>query len=324
MPSVTASAPGKLMLFGEHAVVYGHPCIVTAVSKRMRVRVGFNGKGAIVVHAPQMGLVNYHKRITDLGKQEVPKPVRFIELLVKNFSRTYGLKRGLDIVTESEFSSDYGFGSSAAVSAALAFGITELLSMKLTKKELFDLCYMTVLDAQGVGSGFDVASAIYGGTLYFVGGGTVVQRIRAPKLSLIVGYTGVKADTPTLVRQVAEQRRRDRKRVDQLFRKIAWVVRAGRIAVEKGDFEALGRLMNHNQTLLAELGVSSEELDRLIQASRRAGALGAKLSGAGGGDCMIALVDSAHRKAVLKAVAEADGQVLSVSVGAKGVGNGIS
>jgi len=115
MPSVTASAPGKLMLFGEHAVVYGHPCIVTAVSKRMRVRVGFNGKGAIVVHAPQMGLVNYHKRITDLGKQEVPKPVRFIELLVKNFSRTYGLKRGLDIVTESEFSSDYGFGSSAAV-----------------------------------------------------------------------------------------------------------------------------------------------------------------------------------------------------------------
>jgi len=72
------------------------------------------------------------------------------------------------------------------------------------------------------------------------------------------------------------------------------------------------------------LGVSSEELDRLIQASRRAGALGAKLSGAGGGDCMIALVDSAHRKAVLKAVAEADGQVLSVSVGAKGVGNGIS
>lgn len=323
MAAVTVSAPGKLMLFGEHAVVYGHPCIVTAVDKRMRVRVGFNGKGAIVVHAPQMGMDHYHKRMADLGKHEVPKPVRFIELLVKNFSKTYGLERGLDIVTDCEFSSDFGFGSSAAVTAALAFGIKELLSMKLTKKQLFELCYMTVLDAQGVGSGFDVASAIYGGTLYFVGAGKVVECIRATKLSLIVGYTGVKADTPTLVRQVAEQRRRHRKQIDQLFRKITRVVHAARTAIEKRNFKALGRLMDYNQMLLEALGVSSEELDRLITASRKAGALGAKLSGAGGGDCMIALADSIQRKLVVEAITAAGGQVLPVSVGAKGVSDGI-
>jgi len=323
MKVVTASAPGKLMLFGEHAVVYGHPCIVTAVDKRMHVRVGFNGKGAIVVHAPQMGMNHYHKRMADLGKHEVPKPVRFIELLVKNFSKTYGLERGLDIVTDCEFSSDFGFGSSAAVTAALAFGIIKLLSMKLTKKQLFVLCYMTVLDAQGVGSGFDVASAIYGGTLYYADGGRVVDRVLCPSLSLVVGYTGVKADTPTLVRQVAEQRRRHKKRIDGIFSEIANLVSLARPALEQRAFKRVGRLMDYNQSLLEDLGVSSRELDRLIKASRRAGALGAKLSGAGGGDCMIALVDSAKRKPVTEGIIAAGGQVLPVSVGAKGASDGI-
>ena len=204
MGTVTASAPGKLMLFGEHAVVYGHPCIVTAVDKRMRVRVGFNGKGAIVVHAPQLGMDHYHKRMADLGKHDVPRQVRFIELLVKNFTKTYGLERGLDIATDCEFSSDFGFGSSAAVTVALAFGLNRLLRIRLTKQQLFDLCYRTVLDVQGVGSGFDVAAALYGRTLYFVSGGKAIEHVSPARLALVVGYTGVKADTPTLVRQVAE------------------------------------------------------------------------------------------------------------------------
>lgn len=319
MERISTSAPGKLMLFGEHAVVYGYPCIVTAVDQRMRVIVGFNGRGAIGVRAPQVGLDRYHKRIADLGKQEVPKPVQFIEVLVKNFYEQYEVDRGLDILTESDFSVNFGFGSSAAVTTALAFGLSKLYSIQMSKKGLFDLCYKSVLEVQGVGSGFDIAAAIYGETLYFIGGRKEIKPLDSDGLPLIVGYTGVKADTPTLVRQVAELRRRRKAKVNKIFAEIAEIVETARGALTEKNYVLLGRAMDRNQKLLSDLGVSSKELDRLIAAARRAGALGAKLSGAGGGDCMVALRSAQGKLAIGKAIEEAGGEVIDVELGTEGV-----
>lgn len=319
METITTSAPGKLMLFGEHAVIYGHPCIVAAVDQRIRVSTRFNGKDEVVIQAPQMGLDRYHKKISDLGKQEVPKPVRFIEVLLKNFHGQFVLEQGVEVTTKSDFSASYGFGSSAAVTVALASGLSKLKNIELTKRDLFKLCYKTVLDVQGLGSGFDIAAAIFGGVVYFFGGGEVIEELNVSSLPLVVGYTGIKADTPTLVRQVAEFRRKNVELVDNIFKYIEDMVKRARIALETSNWKRIGMLMTKDQMLLSQLGISSEELERLIEAAIEGGAYGAKLSGAGGGDCMIAVVDESKRGSVEQAIQEAKGEVVKVGLGAEGV-----
>lgn len=319
--SVTASAPGKLLLFGDHAVVYGNPCIVTAVDQRLYVTVSLNGANAFCLSAPDLGLTAYSKTIDSLGGEGLPVAVRFIEVLYKKFLDIHPQKRGIDVVTRSEFSSSFGFGSSSAATVAFAKALFEVYGVNFSQHELFKLCYETVLSVQGVGSGFDVASAIWGGTIYYVSPGKVIEKLPINDLPFVVGYTGIKADTPTLVRQVAEYKRRHPKVVQGLFSQIASLVESAKQAMLSADWEEVGRLAKENQLLLNELGVSSVQLDLLNKKSVEAGAWGAKLSGAGGGDCMIAVVDavgqSSRRQSVQTAIA-LYGEHMNVQLGAEG------
>jgi len=315
---VTASAPGKLMLYGEHAVVYGSPCIVTAVDQRVRVSVEPNGEGEIHVCSPNVGLDEYHKKIARLGKDDLPKSVSFVEMLVKRFFEKYKINQGIRISTESDFSTKFGFGSSAAVVVALTKSLSGYFEITMTKKEIFEMAYQAVLDVQGVGSGFDVAASVYGGTIYYVSPGTIIENIYEGDLPMVVGYTGVKADTPTLIRQVAELKRNEGW-VEAVFGDITDLVNRAKTLFVKQDFVQLGKLMNKNQKLLSTLNVSSVELDKLLKATKDAGAHGAKLSGAGGGDCMIAFTDSEKRADVAEAIKSAGGTWMDVLTGASGV-----
>lgn len=315
---VTASAPGKLMLYGEHAVVYGSPCIVTAVDQRVRVSVEPNGEGEIHVCSPNVGLDEYHKKIARLGKDDLPKSMAFVEMLIKRFYEKYMIKSGIRVSTESDFSTQFGFGSSAAVVSALTLALAKYFEKEMSKKDIFEMAYQAVLDVQGVGSGFDVAASVYGGTIYYVTPGTVIESIFEDDLPMVVGYTGVKADTPTLIRQVAELKRNEGW-VDSVFADITKLVNRAKSLFEKNDFAQLGRLMNKNQKLLSTLNVSSVELDKLIKASKDSGAYGAKLSGAGGGDCMIAFTAESKREKVIEAIKVAGGVWMDVRTGAPGV-----
>lgn len=316
---IKISAPGKLMLFGEHAVVYKYPCLVMAVDKRMKVEIVKRKGKEIFISAPQLGLMEYRKKVEDLGKYEIPKTVRFIEVIVKNIFKQYDLTEGLEIKTSCDFSANFGFGSSAAVTVSVAYGILILFSIKVSKRELFDICYRSVLEVQGVGSGFDIAAAVYGGLLYFVGGGKIIEGLDVKKLPLVVGYTGVKADTPTIVRQVAEMKRKEPKKVEEIFIGIKNIVEKAKVAINKREYKELGKLMNRNHKLLKELGVSSVELDNLIEAAYRNGAYGAKLSGAGGGDCMIALRQAQDKYRIEEAIEKAGGEVIDVGLCSEGV-----
>ena len=315
---VTASAPGKLMLYGEHAVVYGSPCIVTAVDQRVRVSVEPNGEGEIHVCSPNVGLDEYHKSVAKLGQDDVPKSMSFVEHLVKRVYKKYHINKGIRISTESDFSTQFGFGSSAAVVVALAKALSEYFELKLSERAIFELSYQAVLDVQGVGSGFDVAASVYGGNLYYVTPGTVIENIYIGDLPMVVGYTGVKADTPTLIRQVAELKRNEGW-VESVFADITKLVNRAKSLFEKNDFAQLGKLMNKNQKLLATLNVSSVELDRLIKVSMDTGAYGAKLSGAGGGDCMVTFIDKAKKKEIVEAIKRVGGTWMDVRTGADGV-----
>lgn len=291
--NITVSAPGKLMLLGEHAVVYGRPCIVAAVNERLSVTIEEIDEGKIIIDAPQV------------------KDTRFVDAAIK----TWGDGRGLRISTKSTFSGKYGLGSSSAVTVATL----KALKPSVDNRTLFDAAYRIVFDIQGKGSGFDVAAAVYGGILYFVTGGKIIEQMKIDSLPLVVGYSGVKADTVTLIEQVVQKKKENPQKVERIFDAIAKLVEEAKANMLESDWERVGKLMDFNQEYLRDLGVSSDKLEQLISAAKSAGAYGAKLSGAGGGDCMICLVSEDKRKAVEKVIQEVGGEVVDITANAEGV-----
>jgi len=296
------------MLFGEHAVVYDRPCIVTAVSSRIRVEIE-RTPGRFKIDAPQV------------------KDVRFVEETVRAFKGKYKTGNGLSITTKSDFSCQYGFGSSSAVTIALITALASLYGITLSKKETFNLGYRIALEVQGVGSGFDIAAATYGGCLYFVTGGKEIIPLMVKRLPLVVGYSGIKADTPAIVKKLkikisssakASEDKQNSK-YNNIFNRITTIVEKTKKELICGNWVKVGQLMNENHRLLQELEVSTPKLDIMCQAAIGAGAYGAKLSGAGGGDCMIALVDDPKRKQVEQAIKASGGQVIKVNNNAQGV-----
>jgi mevalonate kinase len=338
---IKVSAPGKLMLFGEHAVVYNRPCLVAAVNQRLFIEVEKILEDKILISAPEMKIPDFVIFLEELDKEQ-PKEVRFVLETIKNFFRKYQVESGLKIKTKSQFSTKYGFGSSSAVTVCTIKALAELFEIKMKKKEIFDLAYQTVLDIQGVGSGFDIAAAIYGGVIYFLTGGKIIEPLNVKDIPLIVGYTGLKASTSEIVKQVKLEMEKNPEYYEKLYDDIAQIVEKAKIEMENSNWQEVGRLMNKNQEILrkfkapsVEYGVSSEIIEKLIEACLEAGAFGVKLSGAGVGDCIIALgkdkekvaETSSHfpprpapqASAIEKAISQAGGTPVSVDVDYQGL-----
>jgi mevalonate kinase len=316
---IIVSAPGKLMLFGEHAVVYGKPCLVTAVDQRLYLSIQKTDTDDIRISAEDVGIKNFRLSLNKLGRVKYPGGLRFVLTSIEEFLRKYKVRAGLKLIIKNSFSKSFGFGSSSAVTVCTARALAKVFDIKVSNKMLFDMCYKTVLRIQKVGSGFDLAAAIWGGTLYFVKGGKVINRVVRGKLPLVVGYSGVKADTVTLVNKVNLLRKRNPQIIDSIFNSIEKVVGHARVSLVGKRYKHLGELANINQGFLESLGVNTRILSNLLFAARQAGAYGAKLSGAGGGDCMIAFVDATSRRRVEIAIKKAGGTVLRVKTGAEGV-----
>ena len=300
MRTVTASAPGKLLLLGDHAVVYGFPCIVTAVDQRMLVTVGESNSESISF---------------DVGQSDT----KFLEASVVVAKKHWGDISHISVQTKSEFSQKIGLGSSAAVTVAFLFALATYLGKPLPLMDLFRMAYEAVLDVQGVGSGFDVAVAAYGGTIQYIKGGKAFTPIDAGSLPLIVGYTGVKADTATIVRDVKKKYEENKEKVTRIFEAIGGLVDQAVPRFAEKDWERIGKFMDFDQEYLRDLGVSSQKLESLIVSAKQAGALGAKLSGAGGGDCMVALFEPKKKKSIEDAIIKSGGEVLSLRIHAEGV-----
>ncbi len=298
---ITVSAPGKLMLLGEHAVVYGYPCLVTAVNKRLTVTMEQTNDGKVVIDAPQS------------------PDTRFVEEAIKQGTAAWGIRHhGLRIATTSELG-NYGLGSSAAATVATLKALAVLFQKDVSDRELFELGRQVVIAVQGNGSGFDVAAAVWGGAVYFAEGGNIIEPIEAEDLPLMIAYSGVKADTTSLIAAVAEKKKQYPERVERIFTGIGKLVEQGKDALISHNWERFGKFMDFNQEYLRDLGVSTQKLEDLIRAAKNAGAMGAKLSGAGGGDCVIVLASSVKCQASRKAIEQAGGEVLEVMPNAQGV-----
>lgn len=289
------------MLLGEHAILYGQPCLVTAINKGLTVSMEKTDDGKVTVAAPES------------------PDTRFVEAAVRVGCEAWGIRhKGLRIQTQSELGA-YGFGSSSAATVATLEALRLLFHREVEKQECFNVAKQVVLAVQGAGSGFDVAAAIWGGTLYFADGGNIIEPLSIKGLPLTVGYTGVKADTTTLIAEVSKKRKKYPEKVDRIFQAIGKLVGEAKTKILEEDWERVGKLMDFNQEYLRDLGVSTQKLEDLILAAKQAGALGAKLSGAGGGDCMICLATSDKRQKTSRAIQETGGEVIDVAPNAEGV-----
>ncbi len=318
---VTASAPGKLMLMGDHAVVYGYPCLVTAVDLRYQATVEKHLGTQILLETPMMRKNERKFEISKdalLNRSDFPRAAAFVLAAVRSFYQRYPFEGGLKIRTDGPIIS-YGLGSSSAVTAATVAALTALHHFSVPNQTLFEIAFDAVLEVQGKGSGFDVASAVYGGTLFYEQGGEVIEPIAVGDLPVVIGFSGEKVSTTDLVEQVSQLKSRNPETVDGIFNMIGKLVRKARYSIESQDWQTLGDLLNLNQGMLDALGVSTLQLSKQIIAAREAGAYGAKLSGAGGGDCMFALAEPGIEHGVSEGIENAGGEIVRIRTGVSGV-----
>lgn len=286
---VSARANGKVILLGEHAVVYGSPAIALGLT---------SGAEACVRHAECSTLsIGTGERLTSSDRPvgEEPVALRALRELLASLDAP-----PVEAKTVLAIPAGAGLGASAALGVALARAVTALSgSLAAGSIGRAALAWENVF--HGNASGIDTAAAEHGGCLWFTRQGGVSPLRLGSSLQVVVALVEPGASTRLMVEAVAERRRQDPEGVGRVMAAIAGLVEAARQALAAGASGELGSLMLRNQELLVELGVSTPGLDRACGLALGQGALGAKLTGAGGGGCVIALVDGESRTRVLDA-----------------------
>jgi len=318
--AVVASAPGKCILFGEHAVVYGQPAVAVAIEQRLTVSLthaaswSVDGSALNAAKHPHIA----HLRDRFLGQDASPMAVHI----------------------QGDIPRASGLGSSASLSAAVGAAFAHLRSGEapVTNDELSEAAHTAEAAAQlGRASPMDTSTSVEGGVVVLsdrreeVGEWAYsrtlttpegerrweVHRINPPEgeVFLVLGNTGVHAPTSKQVAMVAQTLASNPERMLEI-QAIGTVARRGLAALIRGDYEAVGHAMSENHLLLRGLGVSSDELEELIHAALPT-SLGVKLTGAGGGGCMVAL--TRHPKQTSEAIELAGGRTLVSKLGNEGV-----
>jgi mevalonate kinase len=310
----TASAPGKIILFGEHAVVSGTVAIGGAIDLRATVRAQ-DDPGRVLITTEDLALQGFSIDLTagHIKSARAAQATRYISAVLGEFDA-----RDMKVCINSSLPAAAGLGSSACIVVATVAAVSRHQGHCLSKKEIAEISYRLEKKVQnGLGSPMDTALATYGGYLQ------IAQDIRPldlPRLNMIVGYTGMPHDTRSEVEKVQNLRKRYPDLVNPIFQAIGAISQLAIPLIKEGNAAETGELMNINHGLLASLGVSSRELEELVYAARGAGgALGAKLTGAGGGGCMIALPGRAGPEALLVALRQARGTAFTVATGCEGV-----
>jgi mevalonate kinase len=291
MPSFTATAPGKIILFGEHAVVYGQPAIavpVQQVSARATVTPDIHGpRGQVKIDAPDIGV--------DTSLDELPPgdPIgEIIHMVLSELGFSYIPACILRLTSTIPISS--GLGSGAAVSVAIIRALAGYLGRPLPGEIISRITFEIEKIHHGTPSGIDNTVVTYARPVYFVKQEPIEIFHIAQPLTIVIGDTGIRSPTKETVGNVRVAWQAEPKRYQRIFSNIGNIVQQARHAIEGGHLEQLGPLMDKNHVLLQDLDVSSPELDRLVTSARQAGAFGAKLSGGGRGGNMIALVPEAE------------------------------
>lgn len=331
MTEVHARAPAKVILFGEHAVNRGQPAIAASVGlyAECRIRSGragyrFTGDGraaectredlrTLARQVDAWRAAGQYEGIRSLVATDFFAPAKYV--LASALGEQ--LPEGMEVEFQSTIPQAAGLGSSAACFAALARALGAWLGTD-DLQTLGQWAYRGDLLAHGgVASALDTQTSLLGGVIrYTVEGWGRPLPVRTG-LRLVVGDTGVVAQTGTVNARVRAWEASE-PAATHYFRTIGLLAREAEAALLEGDRERVGLLMTLNHLALAAMGVSTPELEALCRAALRAGALGAKLSGSGGGGIMIALVAEEPSDWVARAIADAGGHVYTPAVAVPG------
>ncbi|MBS2014228.1 MAG: mevalonate kinase [Deltaproteobacteria bacterium] len=296
---IRGTASGKVILFGEHAVVHGVPALAVGIDR------GATAAATPVTEGPSTLTVReWNVTVRDDGVDTAPlaRSLRDLIEVTRAEQRAAGEPPvgSMHVEAAAELPPGGGLGCSAAIGVAVARALDPSASADVIAARV--MAWERVF--HGNPSGVDAAVSARGGCVQFQRGAAVpIERVRlTTPLQLCIGHTGIASSTKTMVDGVASLLERKPETTRKTFDAIHTVVKNARLAIEAGDTRAIGQLLDLNQMLLSGLFVSTPEIEQLCATARTAGALGAKLTGAGGGGCVVALVDDAtHAQAVLAA-----------------------
>lgn len=304
-----AAGHGKIILLGEHAVVYGSRAIAAPVPLAVRARVVDSDDDGIWLVVPRWGVEHrLHRDPKDRQSFEKPAGLILEELGL--------IERSMRIEVYSEIPRAMGLGGSAAVAVAIIRALDRHYGIGLCDEEVNALAFRCEQEAHGTPSGVDNTVATYGQLLvYRSGAPPEIDELYLEKpVTFVIGMTGLESLTAKMVARVRTARSRNKAVYDRMFKAIDVLTLQALDALRRYDLERLGDLMNVCQGLLNGLQVSSWELEELIQIARENGALGAKLTGGGGGGSMIALCPENADK-VARAMQDAGYQAMEVQIG---------
>lgn len=296
---IEATAPAKVILFGEHAVVYGRPALAAPVTHlRARATIEATGGPGVRLVAPDLG------RETRLETARPDNPLAAtVRIVERHAGRT--APPGTTISVTSAIPIASGLGSGAAIAVAVIRVLSLYMDLGLPREAVSALAYEVERLHHGTPSGVDNTVIAFEQPVYFIRRqpeNVIEPFVPARPLRLVIGDTGVRSATKHVVGDVRGRWTADRVAYETIFDACGRLAEAGRAALMLGDLGEVGRLMSENHAWLVKMGVSSAELDRLVAAAEAAGALGAKLSGAGRGGNMIALVNQRNEEAVCDAL----------------------
>ncbi len=318
MLSSIASAPGKCILFGEHAVVYGYPSIALAINIRSYCKITENKQKGI-----SLILKNYNKKLNfidlhELSERIPPKYTQIavgLDLIRKNYNISI---KDIEIILNSDLWPEAGLGSSASTSVAFLAALSDYYKLKLKKEEISEFAYKLEKIVHGKPSGIDNTICSQGGAILYEK--HKFQKIEFDKnLQVLVTYSGKTHNTKKAIENVKDFYINSPKISIELFKKIKKLTLSGISKLEKGNFREIGNLMTENQQILYKFGLSSPEIKEIVQIATSNNAFGSKLTGAGMGGCVISIGNLSVLQIIKEKLKKLDYPSIITSINNQGV-----
>jgi mevalonate kinase len=297
---VTASAPGKTILFGEHAVVYGKPAIAAAVDKRAYVTISHREDQLTHVTVGDLGVSGFlDLKNCSIELENGSGTQRGILEYVMKALINAETKESVEVDVRLDIPIGAGLGSSAAVTVATLMAAASFNQIALTNETIANLAHKVELDVQGAASPIDTTLSTHGGVIYLSKKPQKLVKLNIPEeLPIVIGYTNARGNTGELIELVRQKKDARPEVINPILDSMEAVANGARQALINGDHKTIGLLMNINQGLLDALGVNTEELSKMVFTARNNGAMGSKLTGAGGGGSMIAYCPGCEEEVV--------------------------
>lgn len=315
-----ARAPGKIILAGEQFVVLGAPAVAMAIDLYSYAEAKSNRAGQVNVGID----VPLRNLSTSRESSRGPSAQRFLRPLSLAAEATLdhigGTGEGVDVNSECEIPIAAGLGSSASTTVSIISAVSTCQGAALERKEIFDLAFIPEKFLHGKPSGVDQATCIYGGIIEFTRPSNIRPlRIKTDPILLLCD-SGIHHETKALVGSVVKKSKIQRRDFRDYLTQMRSVSRGVAKSLRTGDDDYLGQLMTVNHELLQKIGVSHPKLDHLVGVAKQAGALGAKLTGAGGGGCIIAVCSTfPSRERIARKLRRAGGTPIKISRDQNGV-----